>query len=97
MESKHTKKEWTLLDMRPTSPVIYIETNINKNTYTICEVHTLGDMDNEANAKLIASAPELLAEMVNFCDSAIIDKKIAENQLAYFRTRFLAAINKATL
>lgn len=57
MNTKHSKGQWTLIDMRPESPVIFLEVN----DFRIAEIHTLGNVKRQyANAKLIAAAPELL-------------------------------------
>lgn len=69
METKHTKGEWSVDGLNTTSVI----TNINGYT-KVCDCHLAGITgndalqfleENKANAKLIASAPDLLEALIS--------------------------------
>ena len=100
METKHTKGEWSRVHSKTKNG---IETHINGglgNQDDICQISKYVGMDKdevEANAKLIAAAPELLeALQIAKC---ILDEKIGSSTETYGDidvSKINKAIKKAT-
>lgn len=95
METKHTKGEW-VLDVAPTS----LESTITStNGKRICDVKSYRDIcfndpceeERDANAKLIAAAPELLESLIELTDAL---KYEFGRDLTYLKA--ISAIKKAT-
>lgn len=95
METKHTKGEW-VLDVAPTS----LESTITStNGKRICDVKSYRDIyfndpceeERDANAKLIAAAPELL----DACQFAVVEIKSMYKRLGYSNSNVLIALEQA--
>lgn len=100
MESKHTKGNWEIF-IQPCEKEL--TRTINVGTKRIATLNYMGTQDeSKANAKLIASAPELLAALIplyTFCDctpEGIFADAIYKD-LQHLVKAAKEAINKATL
>jgi hypothetical protein len=67
MEHKHTPGKWTLVKntsaSHSTPPYIIVEDTHSKNIATVIPYASMEPEEVEANARLIAAAPELLAAL----------------------------------
>lgn len=104
METKHTKGEWTVIKNGLNSKFspprkLFLINSINKtsvnqvsNIAKITMQIDINDLESEANAKLIASAPDLLENLIRCVD------RLEENRLGHFTAvrRAKEAIKKAT-
>ena len=61
----------------------------------ICEFHK-SDTNVEANANLIAAAPDMYEVLDRFMNHVIEDPKVYLNQISYWKGQFRAALNQAT-
>ena len=87
MESKHTKGEWTA-----TQTSISDSNGVIATTYVNTAKRYIGKQEAEANAKLIAAAPELLEALIT-----IRDYSNAFNECPPKMKDFIInALNKAT-
>jgi len=99
METKHTKGEWKVINKPVALDANIAIVNSNKKPVLICEMTCIrGDSyeDNssqiEANAKLIAAAPELL-------EALLVAKELIPKNVPLFDTEYKIidnAIKKAT-
>ena len=91
---KHTKGEWKWINQTTQSGDYY---KVTGETVSVCNITTRDSKQAEANAKLIAAAPELLEaceQAFNMCDML---RMPTESDLKNMANFLKAAINKATL
>lgn len=91
---KHTKGEWKWINQTTQSGDYY---KVTGEAVSVCNITTRDSKQAEANAKLIAAAPELLEaceQAFNMCDML---RMPTESDLKNMATFLKAAINKATL
>lgn len=87
---KHTKGEWRIHD---TGNTIDIDSDDDEICFMNC--HSYEDEEVEANAKLIAAAPDLLENLTRIIDR--IEEAGLQNQMPSAYQRALKAIEKATI
>lgn len=94
---KHTKGNWQVKQSGEYKNIFVLGHIANPNGHTsICNtaVTSLSKEETEANAKLIAAAPDLLKSLQAFVEWANINDESAS---AYLKHEAMAAINKAIL
>lgn len=91
---KHTQGEWQINDVLDNSESIEVLANINYHFYSICNVWRIdvGSKEAEANAKLIAAAPDLLEALYTCRAKLKSDISFTDEDLK----KVEAAIKKAT-
>lgn len=62
-EFKHTPGEWTVIDAQHGFIIEALD-----SAYDVAVVRNIGNQDNQANAHLIAAAPDLLATLLNLLE-----------------------------
>ena len=90
---KHTPGPWKSVDIQKG----YLITNSDES-YDIAVVRNIGQHDNQANARLIAAAPELMEALYQLIDAADCSDDIQFGTLSttFVRDIAIKAINKAT-
>ena len=91
---KHTKGEWKWINQTTQGGDYY---KVTGETVSVCNITTRDSKQAEANAKLIASAPELLEAcqyVFEMCDKLIMPN---ETDLKNASRILISVINKATL
>lgn len=89
METKHTKGEWTTANVNGISVW-------SKDNQMICNVLNTNKNEKEANAKLIAAAPDLLEALVNICKKVEFCSLDNKSTFKDEYKKAINAINKAT-
>lgn len=99
METKHTKGEWFSCCTKSDPHFLFAK----DGNVAICTFTRKQDdgieipiEEMQANAKLIAAAPELLEALKLIADYYIHDKSIDDNEYIDMENKVLNAINKAT-
>jgi len=90
METKHTPAPWKISEDGQGNPFI---TN-PKEWGMICSI-TTREQNHEANAKLIASAPELLEALIKLNDYFFCEKPLEDDEYSDLIKITQNAINKA--
>jgi len=103
METKHTKGEWVwfynkyyheVRGLNSLSPNIAIFKNTREDHPKLDDIDICEHEEAEANAKLIAAAPDMLASLQEMIDYYIYGKTIDSDELIDLKNRAFAAIKK---
>ena len=115
MEHKHTPGKWTLVKntsgSHSTPPYIIVEDTHSKNIATVIPYASMEPEEIEANARLIAAAPELLAALKKIianprrADKASVAYEIGKNlplsermeEERQWYKQIISAVEKATV
>lgn len=95
METKHTKGKW---EITPNKLVIVKSGTLDiiSDCDTTDVETSLTKLEMEANAKLIAAAPELLDALILMSEYYIHDKSIDDGEYIEMEQKVINAIKKAT-
>lgn len=97
-ETKFTKGPWKAINMEgDTFPSVVFHgkrEGMNGCYIVVNSAHPQTLAGCQANAKLIAASPELYEAMQGFVDNALSDKRIAENQIVYYKGVFTELLNR---